>query len=350
LQYREDLVTGWHERLLEQLAPVSRSRGWEVIITMLDSLHSNYVRPALGVDSRRIVSLMHRFDFTLQVEDPAEHWVEPPDRYRRFAETYRRLVPDPRRLMFDINVMPDRSVTAVSLPSGLATGTELARTAVAAASVSGRVALYCESTVPSQDWKILAAALAYPASVDRAAGGWNLRAAIPVLLTSRPDHDYYVDGRLWPALSPEGLLVPQGAHRLSMERPWFQFRERAEVTTRLLHLSGELLDARSRRTGIELRYRSPSRTVLLLSQRPREMLVDGRRANLPTEPSGGGAWAVLAPRGEHQVVIETLTRAGILVGLWSWASASVIAAFGALTLALMAAIYLRLRMRRGGAP
>lgn len=348
LQYREDLVTGWHERLLEQLAPVSRSRGWEVIVTMLDSLHSSYVRPALGVNSRRIVSLMQRFDFTLQVEDPAEHWVEPPDRYRRFAETYRQLVPDPHRLMFDINVMPDRSVAGVWLPSALATGTELARTVAAAASVSGRVALYCEYTVPSQDWKTLAAALADPATVEPAESGWNLRAAIPVLLTSPQDHDYYVDGRFWPAVSAEGLLAPQGEHRLSMERPWFQFRERAEVTTRLLHLSGELLDARTRRTGIEVHYRSPSRTVLLLNQRPREVVVDGRRVDLESEPAGGGNWAVLAPRGEHRVVIETLTRAGILVGLWSWTSASAIAIFGALTTALMAAIYLHLRMRRRG--
>src|SRR5262249_30032344 len=147
LQYREDIVTRWHEQVLEALAPLARGRGWEVIVTMLDSLHSRHVSPALGVNSRRIAGLMDRFDFTLQVEDPSEHWAGSPERYRAFAQTYRKLVRDPRRLVFDVNVVPDRSVEGASLPSERATGTELARAVAAAASRSGRAALYSEHTV-----------------------------------------------------------------------------------------------------------------------------------------------------------------------------------------------------------
>ena len=74
---------------------------------MLDSLHDDYVRPALGVDSRRITALMREFPFTLQVEDPARFWMTSPERYRRFAATYLKLVPDPHRLMFDVNVVAE---------------------------------------------------------------------------------------------------------------------------------------------------------------------------------------------------------------------------------------------------
>jgi hypothetical protein len=157
LDYREEIVTDWHRRVLEELEPLGRARRWEVIVTMLDSLHKDWVRPALGVDSRKVAKLMKRFDFTLQVEDPAHFWADPPDRYRRFARTYLKLVPNRRRLMFDVNVMADRDISRTALPSATATGAELARTIAAAASASRRVAIYSEHTVPVQDWGLLKA-------------------------------------------------------------------------------------------------------------------------------------------------------------------------------------------------
>ena len=109
--YREDIVVDWHRRVLAELGPLCKPRGLEIIVTMLDGLHDDYVRPALGVDSRRIAALMRDFPFTLQVEDPARFWMMPPERYRRFAETYLKLVPDPHRLMFDVNVVDNRDIT-----------------------------------------------------------------------------------------------------------------------------------------------------------------------------------------------------------------------------------------------
>lgn len=155
LRRREEIVLGWHRRVLEELEAVRRARGFEVIVTVLDSLHGDYVRPALGVDARRIAGLAKRFQFTLQVEDPAHHWADPPDRYCRFARAYRKLVPDRGRLMFDVNVVADRDIAHTALPSATATGTELMHTVAAAAAASGRVAIYSEHTVPAQDWLLL---------------------------------------------------------------------------------------------------------------------------------------------------------------------------------------------------
>ena len=104
-RYREDIVVMAPARA-DRIEPLCKQRGMEVIVTMLDRLHNDYVRPALGVDSRRITALMREFPFTLEVEDPARFWMTSPERYRRFAATYLKLVPDPRRLMFDVNVVP----------------------------------------------------------------------------------------------------------------------------------------------------------------------------------------------------------------------------------------------------
>ena len=343
-QYREDLVTNLHRRVLKELQPFEQQRNWEVIVTMLDSLHSEYVHPALGVNSERIAGLMKEFDFTLQVEDPAEHWAGPPDRYLRFAQTYLRLVPDRSRLMFDINVVDERSIEGTTLPSLLATGTELARTAKAAAWVSGRVAIYAENSVASQDWALLGEALASQGQLEGTGRSWRIDSPIPTRVLPALEQSY-VDGRFWPAASPEGVLLPAGRHELSLDRPWYRFLERGEMQTALLNLSADLLEAQASPAGIALRYSSPGRAVILLNQAPLEVRLEGEAANVPVH-SGGGRWWLTAPRGEHSIEIITTSQSGVVLNVWSWFSASAISAYGALTTLLMMVIYAYIRLRR----
>ncbi len=344
MRYRESLVTDLHRRVLSELEPLRRERRWEMIVTALDSLHSRYVRPALGLDSKSIIGLMKEFPFTLQVEDPSEYWMKSPDRYRRFAQTYRKLVKDPRRVMFDVNVVEDRDVDRTNLPSPTATGMELARTVAAAASLSGRVAIYSEHTVPAQDWAFLRVALTRDAAVTAAAGEWRIDSPVPVILTPAEDRDYYLDGKLWPAVSPDGVLAPGGRHWLSTVRPWHHFLDPGALPARILSFTGDLVDARVIPTGLVFRYSSPGRAVMVLNQRPREILVDGRRTSVPLEQ--GGNWALAFPGGDHWVAVVTNTRAGVAINLWGWASASAITLFGAVATGLMLLIYFEVRLRR----
>ena len=158
-------------------------------------------------------------------------------------------------------------------------------------------------------------------------------------------HNYYLDGQLWPVSSSEGVLVPPGRHQLSIERPWYRLLDRGEMPTRLLYVNADLLQAGATPTGIELRYDSPSRAVLQVNQRPMETVVDGRPREMPVFASGGNWW-LLAPRGEHQIVIRTTTPAGVYVNLWGWLSSSTITTFGALITFVMFALYVSKRLRR----
>ena len=209
-RYREDIVVDWHRRVLTELDPLCKQRGLEVIVTMLDGLHDDYVRPALGIDSRRITALMREFPFTLEVEDPARFWMTSPERYRRFAATYLKLVPDPHRLMFDVNVVDTRDLTGTNLPSKTATGTELALTLLSAASASGRVAVYSEYTVSPQDWDLIQMVLNRPTSVSGGKASMDVTAQTSLVLTPADDPEYYVDGHPWPAVSPDGVVMPMG--------------------------------------------------------------------------------------------------------------------------------------------
>jgi hypothetical protein len=338
LRYREDIVTEWHRRVLGELDPIARERGMEVIVTAMDSLHSNYVQPALGVDSRRIIALMREFNFTLQVEDPVEHWAEPPERYKRFAEDYRKLVPNESRLMFDINVVSDREITGTSLPSTLARGTELARTVMAAA-VSGRVAIYAEHTVERQDWPIVGSALAQPAQVIVQGSTVQVDSPLPVFLKSPKDTAYSVDGQRWPPVSG-GMLIPSGDHHVSAGVRGLQ-----PLGAQLVGLQGlscDLLEARLLSVGLALRYKSPGRAAVVISRRPQGISVDGQAVQIPVE-GDGDQWIILAPRGEHRLDITMLNRADLTVNWSSWILSSLLALIGAIVTLRMLWFYLQLR-------
>jgi uncharacterized protein YdaL len=345
-RYREDIVVGWHRRVLAELNPLCKQRGLEIIITMLDGLHDDYVRPALGVDSRRITALMKEFPFTLEIEDPARFWMTSPERYRRFAETYRKLVPDPqRRLMFDVNVVPDRDITNTNLPSKTATGTELALTVLSASAVSGRAVVYSEQTVSPQDWDLIQMVLNRPISASGGKTSMDVDASTSLVLTPAEDPNYYVDGHPWPAVSSEGVIMPAGDHSISTEQSWWHFVDTNAFQARILTTNADLTEAHADTTGLTFHYRSLTRSVFIFNQEPNEILVDGSATTLPTDRSGPD-WAVVFPAGDHQISLSTNTKAGVAVEVVGWASSWAIWAFGILATVLMIVIYLQLRLAR----
>ena len=344
-RYREDIVVDWHRRVLKELYPLCKQRGLEVIITMLDGLHDEYVRPALGVDSRRITALMREFPFTLEVEDPARFWMTSAERYRRFAATYLKLVPDPHRLMFDVNVVPDRDITNTNLPSKTATGTELALTILSAASASGRAAVYSEQTVSPQDWDLIQMVLNRPTSVSGGKTSMDVDAGTSLVFTPADDPLYYVDGHPWPAISADGVVMPTGDHSISTEQSWWHFLDTNAFEARILSTTADLVEAHADTTGLTLQYHSPGRAVFIFNQEPNDILVDGSSATLPTERSGAD-WAVVFPAGDHKVRVATNTKAGVAVDVVGWASSWAIWAFGILATVLMIVIYLQVRLAR----
>jgi hypothetical protein len=323
-----------------------KQRGLEVIVTMFDSLQYDTVRLAQGVDSRRITGLMREFPFTLNVEDPARFWMTSPERYRRFADAYRKLVPDPQnRLMFDVNVVADRDITNTNLPSKTATGTELALTILSAASVSGRAVVYSEFTVSPQDWDLIQMVLNRPTAVSGGKTGMDVDARTSLVLTPADDPLYYVDGHPWPAVSSDGVVVPTGAHSVSTEQSWWHFLDTNSFQARILSTSADLADAHADTTGLTFSYHDPLRSVFIFNQEPNDILVDGSSTALPTDRNGND-WAVVFPSGDHNVRVATNTKAGVAVDVVGWASSWAIWAFGLLATVLMVVIYLQVRLAR----
>lgn len=351
--FRVEIVTDLHRSALEALGSVRAKKDLEIVVTMIDSLHSGRIREHIGVDSREIIRLMDRYGFTLQVEDPSEFWTASPDRYRDFGRTYSRLVRDPSRLMFDVNVVPDRSVSSTDLPSALATGTEFARLILAASSATGRAAVYSESTVTPQDWQWAAAVLASGTRVvrDSAVGGWQIRAAHAVAVRVSPEIGaFYLDGEPWPVFETGSVLVPAGNHLLTFARPrapWLgSWLNMDQLELRMRSISGELLEATATRRGMEFAYDSPGRCIAVFNKQPYHVRVDGREWKA-APLYARGEWALLLPSGRHRAEVVANEPAVFIVEAASLLSSSLIMAFGTVSCGAMIGLYVMVRFRRG---
>jgi len=350
LNFRVEIVTGMHRALLEELEPVRQKKGLEIVVTMLDSLHSPRIRRQIGVDSLEIVKLMDRFPFTLQVEDPSEFWAASPERYRDFGRTYRALVKDPSRLMFDVNVVSDRTMGPSDLPSQLATGTEFARLLLAASAPTGRAAIYSEWTVTPQDWQWAGAVLASETRVTSYDGAdiWQVDGPHAVALRIPRDvRAIFVDGKPWPVFEEGSVLIPAGKHLLTFSRPgslgsWMDVEQ---LQARMHSISGELLDAGVTRRGLEFSYDSPGRCVAVFSKQPYRVRVDGREWSSAPLYSRG-EWALVLPAGRHSVDLVANETAVFVVEAASLFSSWLIVAFGTVSCGAMAGLYTFVRLQR----
>jgi uncharacterized protein YdaL len=344
--YRTQRVVSWHRALLERLTPIAQERDMEIIVTMLDSLHSATLTRDTGVDSHQVVSLMDTFPFTLQVEDPAQFWAESPDRYIRFGETYSELVRDRHRLMFDINVVPDRNIEHSHSPTPTVTGVELAQSIIAATKASGRAALYSEGTLPFEDLQVLSKVLAHDARVDRRWNGWVTESSKSVMLTTPGQwQDFRVDDRLWPGWGDNEVLIPGGNHRITAAQRRFHLLDTSVLDIRLLHFSGNLDELAPTGRGLEFKYDSYLRTIALFNRQPFEVLVDGRRYG-EAPVSYSGHWSIRLPRGQHRVEIVADSTAYVILDTTSLYSSSLIVIFGSVACGVMLFLYMSILVRR----
>ncbi len=360
--FRSRLLRDWLTTVLERVGKFKVHRQLDVICTVLDSLHSPRVIEKTGANARDAIELMDHFAFTLQVEDPAEAWGNSPVRYREFGETYRKLVRDPSRLMFDINVVPDRSHDIA--PTDLLSGTELALAASAAAAAgNGRVALYSESSLLPEDRATLPVVLGSSVRVSGLTNGGTAPpdSALPVRivttktvrlsLLSEPSGLLPVlDGELWQCGTNGQVILPAGEHHLggTLRHPsWTDRLLTSRVAPgRLKDITAEIGSVANRQLGVAIDYSSPRRAWATVAREPRGVYIDGRAVSHPLISHGGGEWVVELPAGNHRVEIDDETIASVCVNIASALSSQSIVWLGVRFVALLTALYLGVRLRR----
>ena len=353
--YRSGLTRDWLAELLEKL----KKRDLDVIVTALDSFSDPSVLEKNGCNSVHVVDLMSRFKFTLQVEDSAANWGDSPDRYTKFGETYRKLVPDPSRLMFDINVVQDRP--SGKAPTALCSGVELALTARAAASAgNGRVGIYSEATVLEEDRALLPFVMGSTAIATRQDKSFTIT-------SEQPAHFQYaiqsekkgwwsglwhgssyepwpiplLNHSLWPCGTKGRALLGKGNNVLTLpEAPpkndtmWVK-----DITAPFDRL--ELTDM-----GVAIDYTARCRVWAEISHEPSAVLVDGH--SLPTAATrlSDFEWMVEMPAGKHRVEIQEATTASLAIRMAGEKTSSSIVWVATRALLLLLVFYSSVLARR----
>ncbi|MDX1382019.1 MAG: DUF2334 domain-containing protein [Thermoanaerobaculia bacterium] len=351
VEFRVDWITDLHRQLLElaEGAAADRPLGFETVVTLLDSLSAPVLRRELGIDAERVLELRSDHEFSLAVEDPASMWSQAPERYEAIAARYlSRGVPE-RRLLVDINVLGVREAGEHGFPTSQQRGVELQKLGRAATVHTRRALVYAESTLHDEDAEILPAALSSHADLTRVGGGWRVRSAHPVTLVVDPaTPEVLVDGEPWPALAEGKVELPAGEHLVQMV-PLTLGRKlwgRGYPEPRLTAMSGELLWARYGEHGVDLAYRSLTRTIVAVDRPPLAVLVDDEPLPLPAAglapgqpiflPAGRHEVRLVYERGATTVVADLMHHAGhgllSLIGLFAAVACSGLALAFAVTL------------------
>ncbi|HXK09200.1 MAG TPA: polysaccharide deacetylase family protein [Vicinamibacteria bacterium] len=345
LAFRVDLVTELHRVFLTALRPFAAG-GREVIVTALDSLEHPEVTTDNGLDSAAIAGLVRETPFTLQVEDPARAWTDPPSRYVKLARRYRAILPADARFMLDINVVPGRKIEATHLPTGLAAGTELVAAVRAARTASDRVALYGDATIRTSDLERLAYAAAERTQVTRRGLTWEVTTPSSVeLAVSSEYRTFSLDGRHWPYWRPGYVLVPPGRHVVSAAKPSFRWLDTSALRPQLFQVSDPLLDMSTTNAGLAIEYDSPGPVYACFARRPARVLVESTDAAIQDGARELGGVVVL-PAGHHRAQISGSRGAALVLDFTSLVSSSLIVAFGTTAIAILALLYAGIRARR----
>lgn len=359
-KFRSDLVRNWLVAALDRVSDIRTHRQLDVICTVLDSLHNPNVIEKTGTDTRDVIALMERYDFTLQIEDPADRWGNTPTRYREFGETYKKLVSDPSRLMFDINVVRDRA-RGIG-PTDLMSGTELALAVASAARAgNGRVGIYSEASLRPEDRALVSMVLGSAARVnslspEQGETHWlatnrTVRYGLPSGEWSkepngRSDLAVVLDGVVWQCGSNGEVIVPAGEHSVGGGAREWNFTDQLGFGVVVKDITAEVEQVERTSLGVAINYSSPTRSWVTVARQPRAVQIDGRPAELALIRSGRD-WLLEIPGGRHVVEIQDATVASIAVDLASVLSSRLIVWLGIRFFLLIGGLYIVVRMRRG---
>lgn len=341
LAFRSEWIRELHDHYIRVADAAVQRKGkeMEVIVTMLDSLCHPEMVEIGGIDSRRIVEMMNTHRFTLQVEDPARSWSNPPDRYLAYFNAYKPLVPDLSRLMFDINVVNRALSPDSQLPSPFAVGSELASTLYYAARGTGRAAIYSEATVNPQDMDILPFVTGSDVVLRERPEGFEIHSDRPFTLAYyNTDTVPTLNGEDWPFYTPRGISIPSGKQFLTFKKIGKLDLERLSPH---IQFDGDMYDMNLLGNIYSLRYRSPIPVALSFSRPLEQIKVDGREIEISPEKAG-----VILPKGEHELEIFTESRPAYAVDVLGYVSSWFFYILGIVSVSLLLIIYLYSRIKR----
>ncbi len=298
--YRRDTTRALTEEVLYRLSTFNRDVGnrLDLVMTVIDStLHPEFEQ-LLALDLPATIRNTGRFGFLLQVEDSADEWAKPPDRYLALAKRYEPLLQG-RPYSIDINFEDCHPEDQVGFPTTVPIGSEMHWLWHFAAAAAPRICFYAESQISDIDWQTMPAAMGAGATITAADRGWEVSAPHTTYITMQTRRPVALDGRRWPCGGDMRVLIPGGRHTLTLLPPE---EDPGTAGVSVLSTTGELVDCRATDVELETTVECNRRCITLFKGSYHFVTVDGMQAR----PGGadGGNWYVITGSGRHTILVR----------------------------------------------
>ncbi len=349
VDFRVSLITGFTSRFLSIAEDAFRNKpGARVILTVYDEKTFPSLRSSIGVDMDQILQLRQKYNFVLDVEDPAINWNSDPRRYIAMGNTYRQLLgPDSSDFMLDLNILDFRQHKYNGVfPTTTPTGLESYLLVNSAAQSAPRTVIYSEATAYPQDIAEFAYASAPQADLELNGNGYSVNAPYATSLRLSDDvGELSIDGKTAYPYRPGTFLIPAGTHSIKIIKTNVDPFESGLMQSHIEAASCNILGERTFERGVEFTYSSAGRCAVSFGKIPYEVLVDDHEYNF-TVAREEQHYGIILPPGQHKVlvVLESTVSYGIdLTSLWS---SALIAIFGSIAGGILLVLYFILKVRR----
>jgi len=306
-QFREDQIVLLHRQFLRFFHQLAQdfNFNWELIVTTLDNISAPKAGKGVGINTLRLIELSKEYPFTLQLEDPQTLLSLGPARYTKMLATYSGITQN-IPLILNINIVSDRRRAQCMAPTAQPTGIELYQSARVAGVGNPRIAIHSEASLYEVDFPMLPYVMASDVVEETIGNKWKIDGPYSVnFLVDIDEHsDILVDGRIWPAYHRGRVLLPAGKHLIQPISKIKSSTNRFKSNTRLVDLSGELLSAKTISRGIKFEYDSQVSNWVILTDEPKQILIDGQKINKEIVRSELG-FSIRLPAGAHKATIYT---------------------------------------------
>ena len=331
-----------HVLFLESIKIVEtkKKKTLEVIVTALDSLHHPEIFEVCGVNMHDIIKLMDSYSFTLQVEDPLRSWNGPPDRYHHYQKTYQKMVKNPKRLMFDVNVVNRKNIKNSHYPSSIAIGSELAQIYHYAAMSSNRVGIYSEITVQPYDMELLSYITGTPISIKEKNKTYDIESSssFELLVDNLENMTPVLNGKPWPFFLKNRISIPAGKQRLSFKNSsWLRF-------THLEHqmlFDGDTIRLLKPGNPVSFEYGSETPAIISLKRSPQKVILN--KTEQPINPDRN---FIILAAGNHQIELYRSSPTSQKVEIFGYLTSSLFLILGIVAVFLLVLIYVYVKFKK----
>lgn len=347
-QYRRDLCNRLKRDFLILLSDVRKKKtDFEIMVTAIDDVMDPQLYDYIAEDTRELVAMRKKFNFTLQIEDPSSLWKGKPERYFSIGQHYRELVPGKDKLVLDCNVLENHKKGEGGLPAEKPTGEEMRQITYNMDLTKSRPAFYSEDSIYENDFRNISTVLARETDI-RPAGdmAWKINTPFTVVVrTGKKDLMTKLDEEPWFASEGENIMVPAGEHTLRFE-PEPRYFDIESLKPHLVYFSGELRWANFLSNGIEFSYEggdAPSYAVI--NKRPGKTYIDSKKVSCQVL-EGDTGFSVRLPSGNHVVKIIVGGGFSRIVETSGVILFSIVFIFGIFTSILFLGLFVAIQIKR----